>query len=181
MERGLLHAAAMRAVPRLRSVPDRQRLRCIVVEDGGPGLSHERCDDFDETVAIAQLPGEMPVQFAQRTLAKIANVERSGRHFEALALLTSHRQDGAAQAARRLIVLGLSNHAQARGASATLLVQAHDDADDAARRQLLELVGEVTESSAHAGMAVRLRFGQPPTREPEPKSGVFFAAALPTH
>lgn len=125
------------------------------------GFSQGSYDEFDETMAIAQLPGEMPVDFAQRTLAKIASVERSGRHFEALALLTGDHHDGPARAARRLIVLSLSTHASTHGASAALLLRADHRTSDEARSQLLELVAEATESSAGNGPGIRLRFEEP--------------------
>lgn len=169
----LLYRSAMKsnAVRARRHLPSQERLRCIVVERGSAPFAQRSSEGFDETVAIAQLPGEPPALFAQRAMARIAGVERSGRHFESLTLLTGRERDAASRAARRLVVLGLSAHAKAQGRSAELLLQGHVDASTQQRSELLQLVGEVTESSETA--SVRLCFGESPGQRPERRSGVF--------
>jgi hypothetical protein len=146
-------------------------LRCIVVECGSGPFAQSRADGFDETIAIAQMPGELPAIFAQRAMARIAGVERSGRHFESLTVLTGRQGDAASRAARRLVVLGLSAHAKGQSHPAELLLQVHADASVQERSELLELVGEVTEASQ--AVSVRLCFGQTSSPPPAPRSGVF--------
>jgi hypothetical protein len=146
----------------------RERLRCVVVESGSAFLQRT-AEGFDETVAIAQLPGERPAVFAQRTMARIAGVERSGRHFESLTILTGDHSDAASRAARRLVVLGLSAHARAHGEAAELLLQARAHASVEERCELMELVGEVTEASD--AVSVRLCFGE--SSQKARQSGVF--------
>jgi hypothetical protein len=154
-----------------RHLPTPERLRCIVMERGSSPLVERSAEGFDETIAIAQAPGELPAVFAQRAMARIAGIERSGRHFESITVMTSARGDAACRAARRLIVLGLSAHARTLGQAAELLLQAQADAGLEERSELLELVGEVTEASG--GISVRLCFVEPPRARPAPRSGVF--------
>jgi hypothetical protein len=154
-----------------RRLPLQERLRCIVVEIGSEPLAQRGADGFDETIAIAQMPGELPIHFAQRALARIAGVERSGRHFESLTLLTGRRGDAASRAARRLVVLGLSAHAGAQNSSTELLIQGHADASVQERSELFDLVGEVTEASK--AVSVRLCFDSASSPRAARRSGVF--------
>lgn len=154
-----------------RHLPVQERLCCVVVENGSEPFVQRDADGFDETIGIAQMAGESPASFAHRVMARIANVERSGRHFASLTLLTGRRSDAASRAARRLLALGLAAHAKTRGSYANLLLQGHADASLEERSELLELVGEVREASE--AVAVRLFFGEPPTPRPARRSGVF--------
>lgn len=154
-----------------RHLPSQERLRCIVVERGSEPFAQQSADGFDETIAIAQMPGELPAVFAQRVMGRLAGVERSGRHCESLTLLTGRQDDAASRAARRLLVLGLSAHANSKDQSTELLLQGHADASAQARGELLELVGEVTEASG--AVSVRLCFGESSSPRPARRSGVF--------
>jgi hypothetical protein len=153
-----------------RRLPTRERLRCIVVESGSDCFAQRNAEGFDETIAIAQMAGEQPAVFAERTLARIAGVERSGRHFDSILVLTGDARDVASHAARRGVVLGLSAHARAHGQPTELLLQAQAEANVRQRTELLELVGEVTESAG--AISVRLCFGESSPSAP-PRSGVF--------
>lgn len=141
----------------------------MVVESGASLFAHT--DGFDETIAVAQMQGEPATLFAQRALARIASIERSGRHFESMAVLAGGRSDAGSKAARRLIVLGLSSHARAIGQPAELLLHAYAHASVQERSELLELVGEATDVSG--SLSVRLCFGEPPAERPVRRSGVF--------
>lgn len=146
-----------------------ERLRCIVMESGCQPFSEQNCEGFDETVTLVQTPEESAAAFAQRILARIAKAERGGRHFACIKVLTSAESSSAVRAARRLVVLGLSAHARARG-QAELLLSSPPRATASERSHLLELLAEVTASPGC--LAARLSFGEPrelPTR----KSGVF--------
>lgn len=150
-----------------------ERLRCIVIERDGSSLTRTHSEDFDETIVIAQWQGELPAAFAQRTIARAASVERSGRHFESVSILMSRYHDAGLNAARRRVVLSLLGHTQSdRNGRAELVLQAPAESGDQARRQLLELVGDVVESSAVAPVPVRLRFGAPKPGS-QSRSGVF--------
>ena len=163
----------MKATARARrQLPSPERLRCIVVECGSSSLAHRDAEGFDETIAIAQMPGEPAALFAQRAIARIVGVERSGRHFESLTLSTGREYDPAARAARRLLVHGLSAHARSREQSVEVLLQGHVDASPEQRCELLQLVGEVTASSSDA-VSVRLCFGESSAPKAVRPSGIF--------
>jgi len=169
LSRAFMSSNAARTWPVL-STPE--RLRCIVVESGSNPFAARHADGFDETVAIAQMPGELPGAFAQRTMARIAGVERSRRHFAAFTVLLGGQYDAASNAARRLIVLGLTAHARVQDRPADLLLEAPANASPEERRELLRLVGEVTEASD--SLRVRLCFGERAAAKPTARpSGVF--------
>jgi hypothetical protein len=155
------------------SLPDTARLRCVVIESGSFPLTQAGAEDFDETLVIAQMRGEPAAVFAQRALARIASIERAGRRFDAATVLTGDGDDAATLAARRLIVLGLSTHGSANGGMTELLLTARPKASLEVRFGLLGLVEEVLGSSNGPQVPVRLRFGEPAQRGPEPRSGVF--------
>jgi hypothetical protein len=143
-----------------------------VIESGSFPLTQAGAEDFDETLVIAQMREESAIVFAQRALARIASVERSGRRFDGATVLTGDCEDATALAARRLIVLGLSMHGRAHGMS-ELLLSARPKASLEVRVGLLGLVEEVLASSNGDQVPIRLRFGEPAQRVPEPRSGVF--------
>ncbi len=142
-----------------------------MVESGSGSFAQGSGEGFDETIAIAQMPGELPAIFARRAMARIAGVERSRRHFESLTYLMGRAGDDASRAARRSLVLGLSAHAKTQGLSAELVLRGRADASLEERSDLLELVGEVTESSD--AVSVRVYFGEVSRPRLERRSGVF--------
>jgi hypothetical protein len=154
-----------------RALHLQERLQCIVIESGSSPLAESNAEGFDETVAIAQLAGECPALFAQRILARIASVERSHRHFEAITLLTNEQYDRRSKAARQLIILGLSAHARAHGQPVELTILAPATSTSDERAELLQLAGEATEASPT--LLVRLRFGERLATRMERRSGVF--------
>jgi hypothetical protein len=134
----------------------------------------DRLDEFDETVAVTQLHGERPDDFAKRALHRIAGAERSGQNFAAAMLMTGNADDSASCAARRSIALAISAHAKLGGMRAELLVMASPDAGPRTRAQLLELVDELVFGAEGAALPVRICFADP---EPatELRSGVFLS------
>lgn len=153
--------------------PTSERRRLLIVEQEASPLHGEGSGDFDETLAIAQLRGELPVAFAQRTLQRLAAAERSGRQYGAAVILAGRRNDAAAVAARRLIAGGLAGHGQAHCATFELSLEAEADASAQARAALLQLAGELTTSGEPGRVAVRLRFGRASAPPPEIKSGTW--------
>jgi hypothetical protein len=158
--------------PRSASVP--QRLRLLVVESGASPLRGDGSEEFDETLAIAQMRDEHPEAFAQRTLDRIAAAERSGRHYASAVVLTGSRHDRESRAARRRIALGLAAHTSAHGDGCELHFEADCGASEQAQAGLLELVEELMASGQHAATSVRLRFAESSQPLPEPKSGTNF-------
>jgi hypothetical protein len=154
----------------LRRASDRVQL--IVVELGSSPLSRVPSGGFDQTIAVTQTHGELPVHFAQRALARLAHVERRGGHVESAVLLPGDRHDAASNAARHLVVLGLSAHAEAHPGMSELCLLASADAEPAARRELLELAERVTAGAKPDAPPVRIRFSEASAAS-EPKSGVY--------
>jgi hypothetical protein len=136
-----------------------ERLRCLVVESGSTPLASIRPEAFDQTILVTQMSGEQPTAFAQRAMAKIAAVERSGRQFAELTLLTGSLSDVASRAARRLLVLGLSTHARAVGSLAELVLSAPEQLDSHQRSELFELAEEIMATAPSGGMPIRISFG----------------------
>jgi hypothetical protein len=165
-------SATVRQLHALATPPSERRRLLIVEQDSSP-LPGEGSADFDETLAIAQLRGELPVAFAQRTLQRLAMAERSGRQFGAAILLAGRRNDAEQLAARRLIAEGLTNHGRAHSGTFELSLEAEADASAQARAALLQLAGELTVSADPGSVAVRLRFGRPSVAPAELKSGTW--------
>ena len=159
---------------RSRAASTPQRLRLLVVETGASPLRGDGSEDFDETLAIAQMRDEEPESFAQRTLDRIAAAERSGRHYDAAVVLTGPRHDAASRAARRRIALGLAAHGSARGDSCELRFETDRDTSEQAQAALLELVEELMAGGQHGPIPVCLRFGESDQPWTEPKSGTNF-------
>jgi hypothetical protein len=155
------------------SAPPAERRRLLIIEQETSPLRGEGSGEFDETLAIAQLRGELPVAFAQRTLHRLASAERSGRQFGAAVLLAGRRDDAAAVSARRLIAEGLARHGERIGATFELSLEAEADASASARAALLQLAGEIASSGQPGHVAVRLRFGRDSAPPAEEKSGTW--------
>jgi hypothetical protein len=168
-----VHHLRTRVLPSAGSV--QQRLRLLVVETGASPLRGEGSDEFDETLAIAQMRDEQPEAFAQRTLDRLASVERSGRHYASAVLLTGPRHDDAARVARRRIALGLAAHGSAHGDSCELRFESDRGVSEQAQVGLLELVEELMADREHGAIPVSLRFGDSSQTSRELKSGTFFS------
>jgi hypothetical protein len=156
---------------RLRAVPNAARRRLVVIESGAAGLSQSGADEFDETVAIAQLPGEAPLDLTHRVLERIANAERHGRGFDAAVLLASDASDADTCSARRLLALGIAAHAYSGAPLGELLVIGSADAGAELRCRLLDLADDLVTCAEGEPLAVRVSFSAGP---PETKSGVFW-------
>lgn len=156
----------------------RDRVQFIVVELGSAPLSRVPAEGFDQTIAVTQTQGESPAHFAQRALARLAHVERTGGLVESAVVLTGDGHDAASNAARRLIVLGLSTHAEAYPGMSELRLQAPASAAPAVRMELLELAGQVTACARPDAPPVRVRFNEAPFPASEAKSGIFSRIAF---
>jgi len=161
-----------------------ESIRCVVLELGSLPLTDSDAENFDHTIVIAQMQDEPAAAFADRTLERVASVERSGRRFICATLSAGNRHDLAAQTARRRIVLGLAQHLhapQATHGSARLTLRAARETVPEDRAELLDLAADVmafgsqTASETGSGpVGVRLRFdeGAPDSRR---QSGTFHA------
>jgi hypothetical protein len=165
-------SATVRQLHALASSPSERR-RLLIVEQEASPLPGDDSADFDETLAIAQLRGELPVAFAQRTLQRLALAERSGRRFGSAMILAGRRNDAEQLAARRLIAEGLAIHGRGHSGTFELSLEAEADASAQARAALLQLAGELTVRAAPGSVAVRLRFGRPSAAPAEVKSGTW--------
>jgi len=145
--------------PSTRTPQNSERLRCLVVESGSAPLGSVHAETFDQTIAVTQMSGEQPTAFAQRAMAKIAAVERSGRQFAELTLLTGTYSDGASRAARRSLALGLSTHARSVVGLAELVLSAPEQLDSTQRSELFELVEEIMATAPSDGLPIRINFG----------------------
>ena len=150
------------------------------METGSLLLTDADAENFDHTLVIAQMQDESPGAFAERTLERIAGVERSGRRFDAVTILAGDHHDGPAQAARRRIVLSVAAHLLPnRGAKLTLRAARETAPDD--RAELLDLAADVmgyrgldADEAAVEPVGVRLCFDEGGT-EPRRRSGTFHA------
>lgn len=152
------------------------RRRLMVVESGASVFTREGAEQFDETVAIAQLQGERPGEFAERCLHRIASAERAGRGFRAAMLFTSARHDQASADARRLIALGIAQHAESAAELSELVVVTAPTAEPQLRDELLDLVDELLLCSDRRPLPVRICFTERQD-QPEQDSGVFWTLA----
>jgi hypothetical protein len=168
--------------PVLRSRPtsSTELLRCVVLENGSRPLTDAGAQSFDQTLVMAQMHGELPALFAQRTLERLASIERSGRRLEAATLLTGDQHDSASNAARRLIAMGLSASAQAHhaGHPVELTLCAARGSSPAHRAELLSLAEEVMALSGGEHVPVRVRFDEAKAPPPRRQSGIFSAIVV---
>jgi len=146
------------------------RRRLLVVEGGATVFSPDGADGFDETVALLELEGDEPAEFADRVLRRLATTEHSGQSFDAVLLFIGASSDASVQAARRLVALGIAAHALKSPHLSELLIVARANAPEELRYQLLELADELVLSSDQEPLPVRVSFGDP---KRTPVSGVF--------
>ena len=154
---------------------DAERRRLVLVEDGGIILVPEE-EGFDQTLVVAQLPGEPIIEFADRVLHRIAGSERAGKKLAQTVLCVCPVVEGSHLAARRLIALGVAAHAASTQAPGELLVSAPATATAEERDRLLDLADELLLTDEHYPLTVRFRFAEspaeteradPPAPEPE--------------
>lgn len=158
---------------RSRPVDSAARRRLLLVESGATVFTREGAEQYDETVAIAQLSGEEPDEFAERCLQRIAAAERSGHAFHAAMLFTSKHHDAALASARQLIALGVAEHAERVSQLNELLVVTAPNAEPALREELLELADDLLLCDERRPLSVRICFTEP--QQPiEQDSGVFW-------
>lgn len=161
-----------------------ESIRCVVLESGSLPLTDSDAENFDHTIVIAQMQDEPAAAFAERTLERIAAVERSGRRFTSATLSAGKQHEPPEQAARRRVVLSLARHlhaAQVAHGTARLTLRAARETAPEHRAELLDLAADVMAypNDAPSGItsepiAVRLRFdeGVPESRR---QSGTFHA------
>jgi hypothetical protein len=167
-----------------RSPVTTESIRCVVLESGSLPLTDSDAENFDHTIVIAQMQDEPAAAFAERTLERIAGLERTGRRFISATLLAGSRHETAAQTARRRIVLSLAQHlhaAQSTHGAARLTLCASRDTAPEHRAELLDLAADVMAypNDTPSGITsepvgVRLRFDEG-TPEPRRQSGTFHA------
>ena len=158
---------------RLRTAPNAVRRRLLIVESGACALSREGAERFDETVAIAQLRDEPPVELAHRVLARVASVERSYVGFDAATLFVGAATHPAAASARRLMALAVAAHAATTSRlSELVVVVASSHATDELREQLLDLTDDLM-LNPEQPLSVRVCFAATQAAA-EPDSGVFW-------
>jgi hypothetical protein len=116
--------------------------------------------ESEETVVLAQLSDELPSDFADRVLHRVATSALSGRHFDAAILFTGGpvAHDRTTCSARRSIALGVAAHAEASDALQELLVVAPADSDPDLREQLLGLADDLVLAGGDKPLRVRVRF-----------------------
>jgi hypothetical protein len=168
----MVASSALKSLPSSNS----RRRRLIVMERGSSTFARDSLDEFDETVAVTQLHGERPDDFAKRVLRRIAGAERSGQNFQAAMLMAGKADDDATRAARRMIALAISAHAKLSGIRPEVVLMASPDASPDARARLLELVDELVCGAEGEPLPVRLCFSDTKPAA-ELRSGVFLSLA----
>jgi hypothetical protein len=135
------------------------RRRLLVVEREALLLASEQAsaENFDETVALAQLRDESPEDFADRVARRIGAAAHSAPFSEAM-LCASDTCEHAALSARRLIAIAIAAHAEATSSPPELVVVASASISRGARDRLLELTDDLVLGAAGTSLPVRLRF-----------------------
>lgn len=151
----------------------RETIRLLVKELTSAALTCQDAEQYDQTFVVAQLPGELPVRFALRTIQRLATLERSGHRVSCATFLAGLHSGPGVAAARRSIALALMQHQSNEGVPGGLVIEALAGVDEGARRELLSLVDDVLCSTASSPVPVRLRFAAPAADTAPPKSGVF--------
>lgn len=152
----------MRAANLLKRHPSATaRRRLLVVEGGATVSSPDGADGFDETVALLELEGDEPADFADRVLRRLATAEHSGQSFGAVLLFVGSSCQASARAARRRVAHGVALHAATSPQLSELVIIAKANAPEALRNQLLELADELVLASGQEPLPVRLTFGDP--------------------
>jgi hypothetical protein len=135
----------------------RERLRCVIVENGSLSLSEAGAGDFDETIVIAQMPCESGPAFAERVAGRLSSLERTRKCADTAVMLVGS-DNGALAVESRLAVLGsLSRHVRARGEAATLTLMTSQNAD-VERLGLAEALLALPSSER---VAIKVHFSQP--------------------
>ena len=140
-----------------------------MIESGAPLSMPGDDEDFEETVAITQLAGETPADFAERTLRRIASAQRSGRHFAAAELVVGSGHDPPTYAARRLLGLAIAEHAGRWQSLSELITVIAPDATQEVREQLVQLRNDLTRASRDKPLRVRIRSAE--THRPTSREG----------
>ena len=128
-----------------------------MIESGAPLLRPVDDDEFDETVAITQLAGERPGDFAERTLRRLDVARRSGRYFDAAELFIGSRNDEPTCAARRRLGLAIAEHAGQSRSLSELVTVVSSDAAAEVRERLVELSDDLAHGHEDKPLRVRLR------------------------
>lgn len=155
------------------------RLRLLVKEVGSLPLESGSAEAFDETVVIAQMKGESPESFAERTLERFAALTRSGRRLGAVTLQVGTANDALACSLRRASLLALVKNSALSACASEILLEAPATLQADEHQALLALVDDLLQLPECAKLAVRLRFHAVCEAAPEADSGVFWLAPRP--
>jgi hypothetical protein len=160
--------------PRLVPSNAADRFRVLVKEAGSSPLTSGGSEAYDQTVVIAQMRGESPLNFTERVLERVASLARSGRRLCAATLQAGDRHDAATIVARRTMLLALLEQAARVGGISEVLLEAHGAAAGPGSAELLTLVDELLQRPECDALPVRLRFQGAGPAAPEADSGVFW-------
>lgn len=160
--------------PRLVPHSAEDRFRVLVKEAGSSPLTSGGAEAYDQTVVIAQMKGESPLNFTARVLERVALLSRSGRRLCAATLQAGDRQDPATLVARRTMLLALLEQAGRVGGISEVLLEARGAAAGPGSAELLTLVDELLQRPECDAVPVRLRFQGTSPAAPETDSGVFW-------
>lgn len=140
---------------------EQKRLRCVIVENGSSSLAEAGPGDFDETIVIAQLQGEVPAAFAERVEARLTNLERLRKCAESAVMLLGSSHAAAATAARRTLLGSLARHVRARGDAAEVLLITSPDVSSEHRAGLLALADAMLALPSSERVPIKVQFGEP--------------------
>jgi len=139
----------------------RERVRCVIVENGSLPLDEAGTDGYDETVVIAQMKDELPGAFGERVTSRLASLERAGKTSDAALVLVGSRNDAASSASRRRVMLVLCRYLRAGAANAEVTLMTQRGLASEQHAELLDLAEAMLALPSPLRVLFKLRFGQP--------------------
>jgi len=161
-------------LPRVRSEPRHSvppplcpqyqpKAQLVIVEVGADiGAPSAPPPELDQTALIAQLQGETSPELAQRSIQRIASLERSGLHVVQVMVFLAAAFDAATMAARRVLSCAVLSYAQTAHRPCEL-VFVDLKAGHPLRRELWKLIEQLVTEPGSSLVPIRLRF---PERKP---------------
>jgi hypothetical protein len=140
---------------------EHKRLRCVIVENGSLSLAEAGAGDFDETIVIAQMQGELPEAFSERVTRRLVNFERLRKCAQSAVMLVGTSNDAATVAARRTMLGALARHVRPWGAAAEVVLITSPDAPGEHRAGLLTLAETMLALPSSERVPIKMQFGQP--------------------
>jgi hypothetical protein len=150
-----------------------RQVRLVSVEAGSCAFDGVTPDGADETVVVAQAPGEAASTLALRTVDHVAAIERSGRAIAPAIIVLSPSLDSQVLAARSLSARAMLTHMAERRSGELLLVARGLTAT--ARDAVLSLVEKLLDEYSNRGVTIRLQF-RPTLAHGIETSGLAYAA-----